>query len=146
ASYDNASADGPPSATNAPVDPNVERPASAWQPLLPDPAVRPPSTVLLVDGVRRIDARVWLTDDNGDAYQGLCASYAAGVVRCDADRGVAELADARVAHGVFLPGPAVTPIAAHPRAVYRPHQVGGADQAEPALQSQLHQLEVQVSE
>ncbi|MGH3657852.1 MAG: hypothetical protein ACRDUA_14445 [Micromonosporaceae bacterium] len=145
ASYENASGDSPRSATTAPVDPNVERPENAWQPLLPGPEVRPPGTVLLVDGVRRIDARVWVTDDDGDSHQGICASYAAGVVRCDLERGAAELADALVAHGVFAPGPALSPIAAHPRAVYRPHRVTGAELAEPELQRQLHQLEVEVS-
>ena len=43
----------------------------------------PPDVVLLVDGVRRIDADVWLDERGRQSYPGLAASYAAGVVRCD---------------------------------------------------------------
>ena len=43
--------------------------------------------VLFVDGVRRIDARAWISDETGDevatsATPALCASYAAGVMCC----------------------------------------------------------------
>ncbi len=148
ASLESADPTGTPGgATTAPVDPDVERPASAWQPLLPSGEARAPDTVLLVDGVRRIDARVWVEDDAGEALPGVCASYAAGAVRCDLSRGAAQLAGARVAHGVFAPG-AATPIAAHPRAVYQPHRVKGRDPAAPEqeLQRRLHELEVEVSE
>lgn len=138
----------PDKTTNAPVDPNVERPASAWQPLLPSGEVRPPSTVLLVDGVRRIDARIWVTGDDGESHQGICASYAAGVVRCDLALGEAHLVGSEVAHGVFAPGPELQPIAAHPRAVYRPYRVAGDEpnHAEQELQRRLYELEVRISE
>jgi hypothetical protein len=138
----------PDAATNAPVDPDVERPASAWQPLLPAADVRAPGSVLLVDGVRRIDARIWVDPEDGtaDAHQGICASYAAGVVRCDLAAGVAQLVGSSVAHAVFAPGPTLSPIAAHPRAVYRPYRVAGPELAEPELQRRLHELEVEVSE
>jgi hypothetical protein len=39
--------------------------------------------VVFVDGVRRVEARVWVTGDDGDPHPGICASYAAGAVRCD---------------------------------------------------------------
>jgi len=147
ASYERAG-QAPGTTTNAPVDPNVERPASAWQPLLPAGNVRPPSTVLLVDGVRRIDARIWVTDEDGTSHQGICASYAAGLVHCDLTLGAAHLAGSQVAHGVFSPGPELTPISAHPRAVYRPYRVAGEEpaHAEQELQRRLYELEVQVSE
>jgi hypothetical protein len=58
--------------------------------------------VLLVDGVRRVDARLWLGDESS-VQPGLAASFAAGVVRCDLRRGVAEVVTARVARGVFTP-------------------------------------------
>lgn len=138
----------PEAATSAPVDAGVERPSDAWQPLLPPADARPPSTVLLVDGVRRIDARVWVTEEDGEAHQGICASYAAGAVRCDLDQGAAELAHAEVAHAVFAPGPELPPIAAHPRAVYRPYRVAGREpvHAEQELQRRMHELEARVSE
>ena len=61
--------------------------------------------VLLVDGVRRIDAGVWTAEDDGTTHPGLAASYAAGVVRCDLGRGAAELAGARVGRGLFTASP-----------------------------------------
>ena len=42
---------------------------------------------MFVDGVRRIDARVWLTGDDGESAQGICASYAAGAVLCEGGAG-----------------------------------------------------------
>jgi uncharacterized protein len=88
--------------SEATVDCDVEVPAPAWQPMSPPPDVRAPDVVLLVDGVRRIDARLWLGDESS-VEPGLAASFAAGVVRCDLRRGVAEVATARVARGVFSP-------------------------------------------
>ncbi|MGH3717132.1 MAG: DNA double-strand break repair nuclease NurA [Micromonosporaceae bacterium] len=139
---------GPGGASSAPVNPEVERTADTWQPLSAPPDVRAPGTVLLVDGVRRIDARVWVEADDGESYQGICASYAAGVVRCDLRRGVAELAGTRVAHGMFAPGPKLTPVVAHPRAVFQPYQVTGGDprQVELELQRRLQELEIEVSD
>ncbi|MGH3739111.1 MAG: DNA double-strand break repair nuclease NurA [Micromonosporaceae bacterium] len=141
-------ADGPRGESGAPVNPEVERETAAWQPLAPGPDVRPPGVVLLVDGVRRIDARLWVEADDGESYQGICASYAAGVVRCDLRRGVAELAGTRVAHGLFAPGPKLAPIAAHPTAVFQPHRVTGGDprQVELTLQRRMQELEVEVSD
>ena len=79
--------------TDVVVDLDVERPGAAWSPITPPPLAsgdedRP---VLFVDGVRRIEARVWLGDDLSDdrdeeraeVRPGICASYAAGIVRCD---------------------------------------------------------------
>ncbi|GAA4213976.1 hypothetical protein GCM10022220_39750 [Actinocatenispora rupis] len=139
---------GPAAASSAPVETGVERPAAAWSPLTPAPDARPPRTVLLVDGVRRIDARVWVEDDEGVARPGVCASYAAGVVRCDLAAGVAELGLSGVSHGLFAPGPSVAPLRAHATAVYRPHRVVGDDpsQVDAELQRRLYELEVQVSE
>ncbi|MCR6488480.1 hypothetical protein M8542_37195 [Amycolatopsis sp. OK19-0408] len=69
--------------SGAEVELEVEVPAAEWAPIDPSP-VSPPDAVLFVDGVRRIDARVWIDDPAGtnSASIGLCASYAAGVVCC----------------------------------------------------------------
>jgi hypothetical protein len=68
-----------------PPDLGVEMPIDHWAPQSPDASVEPAGTVLFTDGVRRIDARVWITD--GDATRlGVCASYAAGLVRAEAPR------------------------------------------------------------
>lgn len=62
------------------VDATVEMALADWGPVVPDPGVTLPETVLFVDGVRRIDARVWI-DHDGAAHPGVCATVAAGVVR-----------------------------------------------------------------
>jgi hypothetical protein len=75
----------------------------------PHPRVGVPDAVLFVDGVRRIDARVWLADQ-GDAgvvsgtasAAGICASYAAGVVCCCDGR--AHVASVQVRRGMFTFG------------------------------------------
>ena len=69
--------------TEVPVDLAVERPVADWAPITPSPGPAEPPVVVFVDGVRRVEARVWVTGDDGDAHPGICASYAAGAVRCD---------------------------------------------------------------
>lgn len=86
-------------ASTAEVTVDVETPAQRWAPVAPSPGLVPPETVLFVDGVRRIDAQIWV--DGSDAVSpGLCASYAAGVVCCCLDGG-AHLVRADVRRGLF---------------------------------------------
>lgn len=69
-------------ASSARVSLDVEHAAASWRPIEPTD-VATPSAVLFVDGVRRIDARLWIGDESGgDASMGVCGSYAAGVVCC----------------------------------------------------------------
>ena len=83
--------------TGPEADPDVEVPAAQWAPVSPT-ATTPAKRVLFVDGVRRIDARVWATTTGGETRAGIAASYAAGVVCCD---GTAQLRSAQVGRGVF---------------------------------------------
>lgn len=88
-------------ASSALVDPDVEVPAARWAPVDPAP-VPPPSAVLFVDGVRRVDAQVWVEDGPGDesaSALSLCASYAAGVMCCCPDSG-AHLLEAQIRRGL----------------------------------------------
>lgn len=63
------------------VEVDVEVPGAQWAPIRPKPVSERPR-LLFVDGVQRIDARVWITD--GDAVRaGVCAVVAAGAVLCD---------------------------------------------------------------
>jgi hypothetical protein len=93
--------------SEAEIQCDVEREPAVWEPMSPPPDVRAPDVVLLVDGVRRIDARVWIGDD-AEVHPGLAASFAAGVVRCDLRRGAAEVAIARVERAVITPYPGST--------------------------------------
>jgi hypothetical protein len=79
---------------------DVELPAAEWQPIDPDLAAVPPDAVLFVDGVRRVDAQLWVEDGSPEASPALCASYAAGVVCCCRDGG-AHLLTADVRRGLF---------------------------------------------
>ncbi len=107
ASFD--AAEEPDARSTAELDLDVERPAETWEPLGPPPEVRAPDVVLFVDGVRRIDATVWLDgtdlDRPGDGASqlqpGVAVSYAAGVVRCDRRRGTAEVVATAVRRSVF---------------------------------------------
>jgi hypothetical protein len=82
--------------SDEPTDLTVEVPAADWGPR----SVTAPraTTVLFVDGVQRIDARVWVEAEDGRAHQGICASYGAGVVHAD---GHAAVVAARVERGLF---------------------------------------------
>jgi hypothetical protein len=88
----------------------VELPEERWAPLDPPAGVPAPAAVLFVDGVRRIDARVWVQDPatDGAASAGVCASYAAGVICCC--EGQAHLLAADRRRGLFTAAPHVTDI------------------------------------
>ncbi|HET9253593.1 MAG TPA: hypothetical protein VFO16_00135 [Pseudonocardiaceae bacterium] len=81
---------------------DIELPEDQWRPLNPNPDVGPRAITLFVDGVRRIDARVWVDEpaNGSEASMGLCASYAAGVVCCCAAEG-AHLLASDVCRGLF---------------------------------------------
>ncbi len=78
---------------------DLETPAESWSPVSPPSDAWRPDEVLIVDGVRRIDARVWFTPPGEPVPAlGIAASYAAGVVRID---GQARLAEMRHERGVY---------------------------------------------
>lgn len=78
---------------------DLETPPESWSPMsAPGDAWRP-EEVLIVDGVRRIDARVWFTPPGEPmATLGIAAGYAAGVVRID---GQARIEEIRQGRGVY---------------------------------------------
>jgi hypothetical protein len=139
-------ADGAPTeASAAALDLDLELAAGAWTPLSPPGDVRAPDVLLFVDGVRRIDGRVWAEEGDGTLHPGLAASYAAGVVRCDLRRGRAELAAAEVARGIFTASPGVADLVA-PLARYPVRRTDSDDPArlQAAVQADLHALEERV--
>lgn len=78
------------------VDVSIELPPAQWRGLLPE--VEPADDVLFVDGVRRVDATLWIEQPDGRPLLGLAATYAAGAVRSN---GEAEIVDASVGRGLF---------------------------------------------
>jgi hypothetical protein len=87
-----------PPLSTADVRLDVEVAAAAWAPVRPPAGTDVPEVVLFVDGVRRVDARSWVSgDDGGDPQPGLFASYAAGAVRCDGRARLVEVEARRCA-------------------------------------------------
>ena len=84
--------------SSAELDLDLEVPAAQWRPLSADPAVRVPETLLFLDGVRRIDARVWTHGGNPLPSPGIAASFAAGLVSCNE---AAHVIDVTVERALF---------------------------------------------
>jgi len=132
-------------ATSAELVLDVERPAGDWKPVTPGPDARAPETLLVADGVRRIDARVWVDDpDTAMPMPGIAASYAAGIVRCGPDG--AELADIEVHRSLISASP-YAPEVKTAHATYRPGRAADSsvEELSLALQRQVTQLEVELS-
>jgi hypothetical protein len=95
--------------STASVDVSVELPAGQWRAIDPDSGGPVPAALLFVDGVRRVEARVWIEDgapaggQPGEASVGLCASYAAGVVCCCGQQ--AHLVQFETRRGLFTVAP-----------------------------------------
>jgi hypothetical protein len=91
--------------STATVAVDVELPATRWQAIDATTGRALPAAILFVDGVRRIEARVWIDDEasdgapSTDATAALCASYAAGVVCCCGEQ--AHLVMAEMRRGLF---------------------------------------------
>jgi hypothetical protein len=82
----------PSGAPAVPTDLGVETPPDRWAPI--SPQADPPDGLVFVDGVRRVEARLWIEPDAGPPAPGICASYAAGAVRCNG-RATIEQAEVR---------------------------------------------------
>lgn len=128
--------------STAEVDASVETAPAQWRPLTPE-ATAPPARVLFVDGVRRIDARVWITDDDGVARSGMAASYAAGLVRCD---GRARVGTVAVRRGLFSAAPSLAALPTR-HGEYQPCAVAGESPEELSrgLQQRMGELEARVA-
>lgn len=135
---------------------DIEVAAARWAPVSARVLPLPTATVF-VDGVRRIDARLWIDEPDHDhperpateASPALCASYAAGAVCCCAGEGAHFLA-AQIRRGLFTISPEATEVrtwagsyAVHP-AVFRESQ-GLALSLSAALQHRLTELELLVA-
>ena len=83
------------------VDASVEVRPEEWRPLQPD--ANAVADVLFVDGVRRVDATLWIDQLPDFPAFALAATYAAGAVRCN---GKAVLEEAEVGRGLFTSAPA----------------------------------------
>jgi len=138
---------GEPPDSSAELDLDVELPRDSWRPLAPPPGLAPPPVVLLVDGVRRVDAYLSALDEAGEQYPAVAMSYAAGVVRCDLARGQAEVTHWALRRGLFTPAPGATGLGTGP-ACYPPHAANGSQHEKlvHAAQGAMLALEATVAE
>lgn len=105
--------------TAAAVDLDVEVPAASWAPIPRGGGSPPPRRVLFVDGVRRVDAWVWV---GSPARPGVAASFAAGMVCCEPN--LARLAACEVRHGLFSAAPELAALDT-PAGSYKPRPCAG---------------------
>lgn len=127
-----------------PVDASVEVPPDRWSPIVPDPDSAAAS-VVFIDGVRRIDARVWIPEGEL-ARPGLCATVAAGAVRCEP--GLAEVIAAEVARGLYTPAETAESIDTGTCGVYEVKRVHGDEVSDLyfGIHNHMTELEALVSE
>ncbi len=122
------------------VDTGVERSPGLWAPL---PASgRRAACVRFVDGVRRVDARLWLTGEDGAVHPGVAGSYAAGTTRCDE---VAAVERAEVRRVLLSAAPDLAMLTTR-HGAYQPRPVAAAapDELVAALQAGMRALEAEV--
>lgn len=122
---------------------DVELPAKSWAPITPAANLHRPSALLFCDGVRRIDARIWIHGDGPQPAPGIAASYAAGLVCCNDE---AHIVDTRVERGLFTASPDAVAIKTA-RATYPARASAGnsPDDLTIALQRSLAEIEMQVA-
>ena len=121
---------------------DVEMPARARRPLRPE--LDAVEDVLFVDGVRRVDANIWIDRPDDLPVLGVCATYAAGAVRCCKDNAAIEAA--RVERGVFSSAPGTEEVTTT-LAVYAVRAVSGETPEELWLgvQQRMGELEREVT-
>lgn len=121
---------------------DVELPVERWAPITPaGPAA---DVVVFVDGVRRVDANIWIERERDLPTLGLCAVYAAGAVL--ADGSPASMVEAVVDRGLFTS--AVDAVDLETRnGTYRVHLSAGetAEDLWLAIQSQMGRQEGEIA-
>ena len=131
--------------SSEPVDPGVEQEAERWAPVAIPPDVDRPSSVLFVDGVRRIDARAWLVHDAAPdvAHPGVCATVAAGAVYTNGT--AAQVVTAAVARGVYAASGVEAIVTDHGTYEARPVPDDSAEGLYLAVHAAMTALESEVS-
>ena len=121
---------------------DVELAPERWMPL--SPSVGRDDVVVFVDGVRRVDANIWIERDDDMPVLGLCAVYAAGAVV--ADRASASLVESTVGRGLFTSATEATDVATD-KGTYTAHVSPGetAEELWLAIQSEMGRQEGEIA-
>jgi hypothetical protein len=134
--------------STAPLVLDVELPAASWRPVSPSPRPDDDGTlarsVLFLDGVRRIDARVWVHGAAPQPVPGVAASLAAGLVCCSR-RTEARIVDVRVDRSLYTSYDAAGDLVTR-HAAYTARRTGaGIDELSLAVQRRLSELELELA-
>ncbi|HEY3882383.1 MAG TPA: hypothetical protein VGM12_27650 [Trebonia sp.] len=141
--------------STATIDADVELPAGRWRPVDPDSADPLPDALLFVDGVRRVEAQVWVDGEPGpvdeqtgeilaaEATAALCASYAAGVVCCCAAGAHVVVAELR--RGLFSVAPHASDILTRAGG-YKAHHVTLRRASTPVMRALSQSLQDRLAE
>jgi hypothetical protein len=129
--------------SSAELNLDLELPASQWRPLSPGDFVPVPQTLLFLDGVRRIDASIWVHGSDPQPAPGIAASLAAGLVCCN---GSATISHVAVERGLFTAAPDAASIdSRHARYPAYVAAGPGMDKLSLALQQRLGAAEEQLA-
>lgn len=124
------------------VNLNVEQPAEDWKPITPPPRAGDAiEQIAFIDGVRRVDARIWIKNPNGDSCQGICATWAAGATVCGES---AEIDAVRVERGVFCSDQGATSITT-PYGDFQIHQTTAKEPDELVNRAHAKMTELEVA-
>ncbi|HEX4704069.1 MAG TPA: hypothetical protein VH352_18220 [Pseudonocardiaceae bacterium] len=127
--------------SSARLDLAVELAAHQWRPIAPNRDVTLPSSVLFLDGVRRIDARLWVHGADPQPAPGLVASLAAGLVCCD---GAARVTEVRVDRSLYTAADAGDLRTHHATYAFR-RAKAGMEALSLAVQQRLSELEAELA-
>ena len=128
--------------SSARLDLDVEMPAARWRPVTPETSATLPSAVLFLDGVRRIDARVWVHGEEAQPTPGIVASLAAGLVCCD---GAANVVGMQLDRSLYTAAANATDLKTrHATYRFRPTRPG-LDELSLGVQRRLGELEVELA-
>jgi hypothetical protein len=122
---------------------DVELPADQWAPVEVMPLAGDP-TVVFIDGVRRVDARVWLRDGDDRPYPAIAASWAAGAVVVAGRQ--ARVAAVEVGHGIVSAwADATEVVTAHGRFEAVKAKDGSPESLSSGLQQAMNRTEIAVA-
>jgi len=129
--------------SEATVEVATERAAGDWAVVAPSESSA--DRVLFVDGVRRVDARVWIEGPEAEVRPGICGTYAAGAVLSTGKR--ASFMGALVRRGVFSSSASTDAIQTC-HGTYEPRSVAGLSDEDlwRALHERMARAEVEIAE
>lgn len=128
--------------SSARLDLGIEVPADQWKPVSPERGVSLPASLLFLDGVRRIDARLWVHGSDPQPTPGLVASLAAGLVCCD---GAAHIVDVKVDRSLYSAAESADDLrTAHAHYTAR-RTKAGLEALQLGVQQRLSELEAELS-